>query len=85
MALNDGTCANCGTEAVTTPAPTTNDTDYIEEWTPWRPCSQECGPGTKSRQKICGPAGDLKICEVQDEDCNLGSCPGTTVHKTYGL
>ncbi|XP_062505354.1 SCO-spondin-like isoform X2 [Corticium candelabrum] len=75
LALSDGSCANCGTETVATTAPATNDTNYIEEWTPWRDCSQECGPGTRSRQKICGPPGDLKVCEVQDEDCNLGSCP----------
>ena len=86
LALSNGSCADCYKRgAVTTPAPATNDTHYIKEWTPWRRCSQECGPGTRSRQKICGRAGNLKVCEVQDEDCNLGSSPGTTVHKTYGL
>ena len=50
-------------------------------WTPWEPCSETCGGGTRSRTRMCYTptihlgGADCEGGPSENESCNEGFCP----------
>ena len=61
----------------------------VSAWSGWSGCSVEaCGFGVRSRSRnvlFSGPAGSVCPALVEEQECNLISCPGTHHHHVMSI
>ena len=74
----------------TTAPPSTMDATTMEvtsaallDWSSWAACSVTCGDGTQTRSRTECSYGP-EIC-IEEQDCNLGACPGWGDWRPWGM